>query len=306
MALLRVLQNKLEGCQDLLGACCLQQAQAKGECPGHLLWALYFIKLCPKQGPGCLVLGASASTVDLKTHHKLVWVYVKATTKLVDMVMSLLYFLHVFIDLLSTATASKDHRRQRMPLPSIRCCCHMPLSSTVVISHRPPPRRLPRILFDSHKKGDILKDCLMTVDGTDFHVPQKGMATKRNAFASHKYAGKSTLCHKLGVSILGVTWCGSRVHTQRVSSLILNIQQSTASFLDLGKQVEADEVYVRHPDKIKCPQNVGNPAEKWVMQGRVRVHHKTLNGWLKNGGSSHRSTVMTSCGMAMCSRHVQW
>jgi hypothetical protein len=29
---------------------------------------------------------------------------------------------------------------------------------------------------------------------------------------------------------------------------------------------------------------VGNPAEKWAMQGRVRAHHKMLNGWLKNWG----------------------
>jgi hypothetical protein len=43
----------------------------------------------------------------------------------------------------------------------------------------------------------------MTVDGTDFPVPQKGTVTKGNAFASHKYAGKSTLCYELGMSILG-------------------------------------------------------------------------------------------------------
>jgi hypothetical protein len=55
-------------------------------------------------------------------------------------------------------------------------------------------------------------------------------------------------------------------------------------FLDPGERVEADEGYVGHPDKIKCPQNVGNTAEKSAMQGRVRAHHETLNGWLKNWG----------------------
>jgi hypothetical protein len=54
------------------------------------------------------------------------------------------------------------------------------------------------------KKMDVLNDCLMTVAGTDFHVLQKGKATKGNALASHKYAGKSALVrYKLGVSILG-------------------------------------------------------------------------------------------------------
>ncbi len=55
-------------------------------------------------------------------------------------------------------------------------------------------------------------------------------------------------------------------------------------FLDPGEQVEAEEGYVGHLDIIKCPQNVGNPAEKWLMQGRVRMHHKMLNGRLKHWG----------------------
>jgi hypothetical protein len=29
---------------------------------------------------------------------------------------------------------------------------------------------------------------------------------------------------------------------------------------------------------------MGNPAEKWAMPGRIRVHHKTLNGRLKKWG----------------------
>ena len=48
----------------------------------------------------------------------------------------------------------------------------------------------------------MLNDCTMTVDGTDFRIQQKGAATKGNAFASHKYAGKSALRYELGVDIL--------------------------------------------------------------------------------------------------------
>jgi hypothetical protein len=43
----------------------------------------------------------------------------------------------------------------------------------------------------------------MTINGTDFRIPQKGVAKKGNAFTSHKYAGKSALRYELGVSILG-------------------------------------------------------------------------------------------------------
>jgi hypothetical protein len=49
-------------------------------------------------------------------------------------------------------------------------------------------------------------------------------------------------------------------------------------FLDPGEQVKANKGYDGHP----CLQNVGNPVEKWAMQGRVRARHKMLNGQLKN------------------------
>jgi hypothetical protein len=65
----------------------------RGGHPEHLLWALYFMKVYSKQGLGCLVIGASAGTVDPKTHRKRVWAYVKAIAKFVDVVVSLLYFI---------------------------------------------------------------------------------------------------------------------------------------------------------------------------------------------------------------------
>ena len=48
----------------------------------------------------------------------------------------------------------------------------------------------------------MLNDCTTTVDGTDFRIPQKGAATKGNAFTFHKYAVKSALRYELGVDIL--------------------------------------------------------------------------------------------------------
>ncbi len=146
----------------------------------------------------------------------------------------------------------------------------------------------------------------MTVDGTDFCVPQKGMVTKGNAFASHKYAGKSALCYKLGVSILrgDLVWIQGPYSVGKYTDIkIFNKVQH--HFLDPGEQVEADKGYVGHPDKIKCPQNVGNPAEKWAMQGRVRARHEMLNGRLKIGGSIPRSIATTSCGTAKCSERVR-
>ncbi len=60
--------------------------------PEHLLWALCFMKVYPKQGPGCSVISASTGSINPKTHHKWVWAYIEAIAKLVNVVVHLLYF----------------------------------------------------------------------------------------------------------------------------------------------------------------------------------------------------------------------
>ncbi len=54
----------------------------------HLLWMLYFMKVYPKQGPRCLVVAASTSAIDPKTHRKWVWAFIEAIAQLVDVVVS--------------------------------------------------------------------------------------------------------------------------------------------------------------------------------------------------------------------------
>jgi hypothetical protein len=49
----------------------------------------------------------------------------------------------------------------------------------------------------------------------------------------------------------------------------------------LEPSAKADEGYLGHPNKIKCPGNDVHPAGNGVMQGKVRVHHKMVNGQLK-------------------------
>jgi len=125
----------------------------------------------------------------------------------------------------------------------------------------------------------------MTVDGTDFCIPQKGAATKRNAFGSHKYAGKSALRYKLGVDILAgnLVWIQGPYPAGKYTDIKI-FNKILWNFLEPGERVEADEGYRGHPDKIKCPGNDANPVENRAMQGRVRARHETLNGWLKNWG----------------------
>ena len=61
---------------------------SEGGRPKHLLWALYFMKVYPKQSPGCLAVGASASSVDLKTQRKWVWTFIDTVANLADVVVS--------------------------------------------------------------------------------------------------------------------------------------------------------------------------------------------------------------------------
>ena len=60
----------------------------EGGRPKHLLWAFHFMKVYPKQSPGCSAVGASAGAVDPKTHRKWVWAFIYAVANLVDVVVS--------------------------------------------------------------------------------------------------------------------------------------------------------------------------------------------------------------------------
>ena len=60
--------------------------------PKHLLWKLYFLKVYPREGPGCAAVGGSRGAVDPKTMHKWVWLFLERIAELADeVVRSLLY-----------------------------------------------------------------------------------------------------------------------------------------------------------------------------------------------------------------------
>jgi hypothetical protein len=60
----------------------------EGGHPKHLLWALHFMKVYPKQSPGCSAVGASAGAVNPKTHRKWVWAFLDAVANLDYVVVS--------------------------------------------------------------------------------------------------------------------------------------------------------------------------------------------------------------------------
>jgi hypothetical protein len=150
-------------------------------------------------------------------------------------------------------------------------------------------------VFESHLEHDVGNDCLMTFNGTNFRIQQKGAARKGNLFGSHKYAGKSKLRYELGVDILAgnLVWVeGSYPAGARNDIIFFNSVLSHC--LEPGEQIEADNGYVGQANKIKCPNNDCNPVENLGMQGMARSCHETLNRHLKIGASWRRCTAMTS------------
>ena len=57
-----------------------------------------------------------------------------------------------------------------------------------------------------------------------------------------------------------------------------------AHCLEPGECIKADNGYVGHTDKIKCPNNDCNPEENLTIQARIRSRHETFNARLKFWG----------------------
>jgi len=83
----------------------------------HLLWALHFMKVYPKQDAGSAAAGGSSRAIDVKTWKKYLWPFINALADLKDIVI--------------------DFAARKLNL-----------------------------LYNN--------DCLLSVDGTDFRVPQAG------------------------------------------------------------------------------------------------------------------------------------
>ena len=57
--------------------------------PKHLLWMLYFLKVYPREAPGCSAFGRSKVAIDPKTLRKWVWLFIERIAELADEVVSI-------------------------------------------------------------------------------------------------------------------------------------------------------------------------------------------------------------------------
>ncbi len=56
--------------------------------PKHLLWVLYFLKVYPREPPGCSAVGGIKGAIDPKTMQKWVLLFLEHIAKLADNVVS--------------------------------------------------------------------------------------------------------------------------------------------------------------------------------------------------------------------------
>jgi hypothetical protein len=118
--------------------------------------------------------------IDHKTLRKWVWLFLERIAKLAD-------------------------NKGSSFVPS---CCPQSSSHLLLVAVTLSPKL--QIVFESRIINDIGNDCLMTINGMDFKILQKGATKKGNVFGSHKYAGKSALHYELGIDILAgnLVWLG--------------------------------------------------------------------------------------------------
>ena len=131
---------------------------------------------------------------------------------------------------------------------------------------------------------DVLNDCTMTVDGTDFRIPQKGAATKENAFASHKYAGKSALRYELGVDIFAgnLVWIQGSYPAGKYTNIKI-FNQVLRNFLKPGERVNRGRRGGPRP-----------PGQNQMSGERHESGGESGDAGEGEGGSSPRSTATTS------------
>jgi len=96
-------------------------------------------------------------------------------------------------------------------------------------------------------------------------IIQKGVATKGNAFGSHKYAGKYAMRFELGVDILvgNLVWIQGPYPAGKYTNIKI-INKVLRNFLEPGKRVEADEGY---------RSTVATPTKSYV-RGTMRIRQR--------------------------------
>ena len=153
--------------------------------------------------------------------------------------------------------------------------------------------RLLQIIFENRFKTDIGNDCLMSVDGTDFRVPEHG-----RRFFSYKFK-KSGLRYEVGLCIRtgDIVWINGPYECGLWNDLMI-FRNSLLSHLEPNERIEADDGYVgEHPQKVKCPKGFTNLPEKEKCNNVSVVVRKQSTRGSSFGAASPRHFDTSSTSM---------
>ena len=130
----------------------------------HLLWALYFMKCYPTEETACAAAGGHTGAIDPKTLRKYIWPFIEAIANLEPYVVSVMHYCFDFYLVIFLL-------------------------------------KIFQILLENRYKHDQNNDCLLSVDGTDFQIPERG-----REWYSFKFK-KSGVRYEVALSILGGEIC---------------------------------------------------------------------------------------------------
>jgi hypothetical protein len=216
----------------------------------HLLWTCMFLKVYGNQRTLCTMAGG----VDQETFRKWVWKFIAAIAPLESSVVS----------------------SQSVSLGLNHLFDHETISSWLL-----PLMMLLQIIWENRLKCDKGNDCLISVDGTDFPISQKGPK-----FSSHMFMKKSGLRYEVGLCILtgDIVWVNGPYECGMWNDITI-FRDSLKWHLLPGERVEADDGYLgEHPQYVKCPAGFANPVITEYMQQRVRNRQESVNRRFKNFG----------------------
>lgn len=139
-----------------------------------------------------------------------------------------------------------------------------------------------KILWENRYHGDRGRDCLVSVDGTDFRINEPKPFWK--GWYSHKFHGPGVR-YEVGVGIQrGDIVCVNGPFPCGTWSDIMIFRDKLKGILDRGERVEADSGYGGEIMHIDLPHQARGSKVWKKKKVCVRARHETVNGRFKDWG----------------------
>jgi hypothetical protein len=139
------------------------------------------------------------------------------------------------------------------------------------------------IFGGSSWEGEVGNDCLLLVDGTDFHL----VMGYSKLFYDYKfkrtgYCYEVDLCIKTG----NICWWNESYEPSDWNDEMI-FKDALEKILEVAEECEMDQGYCESaPGRVKCPSGLQadpNPDMK-AMSARVRSRKEMVNEWFKSWG----------------------